>query len=139
MLSSWSNRDSFCMGLFTYTGNKPPGCYLKQTTCSLINTGGVCFPSLLITNAVVTCELLPFIAGQSFLVAVSRNGFPSRCLWRKENNHRSGAACAIGRSVLLSIYQPPNNLSNALLLIKLVFGGNVSPFDSMRVVHWLCL
>ncbi len=90
----------------------------------------------MITNAVVTCELLPFIAGQSSLVSLSRNGFSIQMSAGKANNHRSGAACGIGGSVLLSIHQTPNKHSNSLLLIKLVFGRNASAFDSMQVVRW---
>lgn len=62
MLSSLSDRERLRMGLFTYRGNKPPGCYLRQTTCSLIETCGVCFRLFEITNAFVTCELPPLIA-----------------------------------------------------------------------------
>lgn len=49
----------------------------------------------------------------------------------EENNHRSGAACGLKRSLLFCVSQSPHKHSDSLLLIKLVFGESGAAFDSI--------
>lgn len=63
--------------------------------------------------------------------------FPPTCLHRKQIIIRPGAAC--GLAALLSIHQSPNKHSDSLLLIKLLFEGNVAASDSTQIVHRFCV